>query len=178
MESDIIYKNESFELCEDFIDVGYMAENFEAQDEYNHSVEVRRSHSDHSMTVLVSFPNYIDFKEEILAMDAFLSHLQVAVHCYLIFDSRIPEATVLDNRLKKFQLLFDTEKEFGAMYGTQIVSGSLEDRLTKSLFLVSKDGAIFYLDMPHDLAKPLDLERLQVELNKAYITYTGVGCHG
>jgi peroxiredoxin len=83
----------------------------------------------------------------------------------------------LKNRLEKFKIYFDCEDEFGGMYGTQIVSGTLEGMLTKALFLISKDGAIFYLDMPDDISKPLDLERLQVELNKAYVSYTGVGCH-
>jgi hypothetical protein len=64
------------------------------------------------------------------------------------------------------------------MYGTEIINGNLTNLLTKSLFLISKDGAVFYLDMPQDLDTPLDLERLQIELNKAYTTYTGVGCHG
>lgn len=178
MESNIYYQDETLELCEDFTDVGYMADNFEAMDLYGNPVKIKRSHADHAMTILVSYPNYEAFQAEILALDTFLSHLQVPVHCYLIFDFVIPEATAVANRLKKFILLFDTEQEFGSMYGTQIVSGSLTDRLTKSLFLISKDGAIFYLDMPNDLAKPLNLERLQVELNKAYITYTGVGCHG
>jgi len=79
--------------------------------------------------------------------------------------------------LKKFEILIDSEQEFGGMYGASIEDGSLESKLTKSLFLIGKDGAIFWLEVPEDLSKELDLERLQVELNKAYVTYTGVGCH-
>lgn len=178
MESELTYKNEALTLCDDFTDVGYMADNFEAMDFYGNPIEVKRSHPDRAMTLLVSFPSYNkDFKEEILKLDAFLSHLQVEVYCYLLFDFVIPEATVLQNRLTKFRLLFDSDDEFGSMYGTKIVSGSLEDRLTKSLFLIGKDGAIFYIDMPKELEKPLGLDRLQIELNKAYTSYTGVGCH-
>ena len=68
--------------------------------------------------------------------------------------------------------------EFGPMYGTKIVQGDLENKLAKALFLISKDGAIFYLEFLKNLEENFDLERLRVELNKAYITYTGVGCHG
>jgi hypothetical protein len=64
------------------------------------------------------------------------------------------------------------------MYGTKIVSGSLEDKLTKALFLIGKDGAVYHIDMPENLEKPLNIERVRVEVNKVYQSYTGVGCHG
>ena len=64
------------------------------------------------------------------------------------------------------------------MYGTKIVSGTLENRLTKALFLIGKDGAIYHIDMPENLEKPLDLEKIRLALNKAYHSYTGAGCHG
>ncbi|QFR48825.1 redoxin family protein [Sulfurimonas lithotrophica] len=179
MESNIKYKDESLELCEDFIDVGYMAENIEVVDASGETMEIKRSHPDKSMTLLASFPHDKDeFLDEILKLDELLSNIQVPLNCYYIFDKDYKMQTVLKNRLKKFTVVLDAEDEFGNMYGTKLVSGSLEDKLTKSLFLISKDGAIFYLDMPNDLTKPFDLERLRVELNKAYASYTGVGCHG
>ncbi|QOP40737.1 hypothetical protein [Sulfurimonas marina] len=179
MESSINYKGESLELCEDFIDIGYMAENIEVTDKQGETKEIRRSHPDRSMTLLISFPNASDdFIDEILKIDELLSHIQVPLHCYMIFDKEYKEQTLLKNRLKKFEVVLDTEDEYGNMYGTKLVSGTLAGKLTKSLFLISKDGAIFYLDMPSDLEKPFDLERLRIELNKAYTSYTGVGCHG
>lgn len=177
MDYDLIYRDEKMELCEDFIDVGYMAENIEVTTLEGKALEVKRSHQDSSMTILASFPNCEDFEREILALDTFLSHLQVIVHSYLIFDTKSDTLESLAKKLKTFKALIDSEREFGPMYGTEIASGSLEGKLTKSLFLISKDGAIFYLDMPKDLEKSIDLDRLQIELNKAYITYTGVGCH-
>lgn len=179
MESSILYKGEELELCEDFIDIGYMAENIEVSDKKGDAFEIRRSHPDKSMTILVSFPDATqEFLDEILKIDELLSHIQVPLHCYMIFDKEYENQSVLSNRLKKFELVLDTEEEFGNMYGTKLVSGTLAGKLTKSLFLISKDGAVFYLEMPSDLQKPLDLERLRIELNKAYTSYTGVGCHG
>lgn len=178
MESSLIYKGESFELTEDFIDVGYMAENIEVQTLDGASFEIKRSHTDGDMTLLISFANCDDlFVEELLKIDEFLSHIQVPVFCYVLFSQKFDKLEELSKKLKKFQIMIDTEEEFGNMYGTKIVTGSLTDSLTKSLFLISKDGAIFYLDMPQNLEEHLSLERLQVELNKAYVTYTGVGCH-
>ena len=179
MESKIIYKDEFLELCDDFIDVGYMAENIEVKDMFGECYEIKRSNPDKSMTVFVSFPHDEDgFSLEILKIDELLSKIQVPLNCYMFFDKDYEMQTVLKNRLKKFKVVLDAEDEFGSMYGTKLVSGSLEDKLTKSLFLISKDGAIFYLDMPNDLNNEFDLDRLRVELNKAYTSYTGVGCHG
>lgn len=179
MESKIIYKDESMELCEDFTDVGYMAENIEVRDLSGKTKLIKRSTPEKSMTLLLSFPHAKEeFANEILALDELLSRIQVELKCYLIFDEDSDEKTVLKNRLKKFEMVFDADNEFGSFYGTKLVSGTLEDRLTKALFLISKDGAIFYIDMPNDLSRPLDVDRLRVELNRAYSSYTGVGCHG
>ena len=179
MESKIVYNDEKFSLCEDFTDVGYMAENIEVTDIFGKAFEIQRSDIDRSMTLLVSFPNTKNgFGVEILKMDQFLSNVTVPLNCYMILSKDYEVETVFKNRLKKFKLVVDSEDEFGNMYGTKIISGSLEDKLTKSLFLISKDGAIFYLDMPEDLNNEFDLERLRIELNKAYMSYTGVGCHG
>ena len=179
MESKIIYKDEYLSLCEDFTDVGYMAENIDVQDLAGAKVEIKRSHPDKSMSILVSFPDdKDDFIKEILKIDEFLSDIQVPLNSYMIFDKNIDLQVLVKNRLKKFKIVLDIEDEFGNMYGTKLVSGSLKGKLTKSLFLISKDGAIFYLDMPNDLNKEFDLDRLRIELNKAYVSYTGVGCHG
>ena len=179
MESNIIFKDEKYELCEDFIDIGYMAENFEVTDINGDTKEVKRSHSDGAMSLFISFPDASDnFSKEILRIDQFMSKIQVPIKCYFIFNEKSENTTVLKNRLKKFEMVFDTEDEFGNMYGVKIVSGNMENKLTKAMFLISKDGAVFFLDMPSNIEKEFDLDRLQVELNKAYVTYTGVGCHG
>jgi peroxiredoxin len=179
MESNIIYNGQTNELTDDFIDIGYMAENIEVKDFFGKTKEIKRSDDKGSMTLLVSYPFVQNgFLEEILKLDKFISNIQVDIHCYFIFSNECPEKTALKNRLEKFKIVYDSEDDFGNMYGTKIVSGELEDKLTKSLFLISKDGAVFYLDMPQDLSKPFDIERLRIELNRAYVTYTGVGCHG
>ena len=168
------YKSEKFELCEEFMDIGYMAENFEALKLDGETKEMQRSNPERIMTLLLSFPNSRDFEDEIRKIDAFMSHIQIEINCYMLFASQ--EDCTLDG-LKKFEILIDHEAEFGGMYGATIEDGSLQGKLTKTLFLIGKDGSIFWLEVPEDLSKELDLERLQVELNKAYVTYTGVGCH-
>ncbi len=180
MESKIIYKGESFELCDDFIDVGYMAENIEVKNSKSgETFEIKRSHEDKSMTLLISFPDADNgFSLEILKLDEFMSKIEVPINCYFVFDKKFDEPVMLKNRLKKFEVCSDIEDQFGDMYGTKILSGKLDGKLCKSLFLISKDGAVFYLNMPTNMEDEFDLERLRVELNKAYVSYTGVGCHG
>ncbi len=174
--SEIRYKDEILCLTDEFTDVGYMAENFEALDVNKESITIKRSHTNHAMSVFISLP--IPLIDEIFILDEFLSMVQVEIYCYVVFSHYSDEVASISSKLKTIKPLFDEFNEFGELYGTQIESGSLASELCKSLFLVSKDGAIFYIDMPQDLQTPLDRDRLQIELNKAYLTYTGVGCHG
>jgi peroxiredoxin len=179
MKSTVVYNEESNRLCEDFIDVGYMAEDISVVNYYDKEKVIKRSHSDRAMTVLISFPDLsTEFVKEMLILDIFLNQAEIDLHCYLVMDQKYDGILPLKNRFTKLRIVFDALDEFGPMYGTKIVEGSLQDKLTKALFLISKDGAVFYIDMPEDISTPFDLERLKIELNKAYASYTGVGCHG
>jgi len=179
MESKIKYKDQYFKLVDDFIDIGYMAENIEVTDMQEQMKQIKRSHSDGAMTLLVSFPDTQEvFVKEMLVLDELMSHIEVPIYCYFIVNENSEDIQLISKSLKKFEMVIDSEEEFGNMYGTKIIDGSLEDKLTKALFLISKDGAVFFLQMPEDISMPLDKDRLKVELNKAYVTYTGVGCHG
>lgn len=169
----MIYKNEEFELTDEFIDVGYMAEDVDAEDFEGKKILIKKASPNRMIQIFLSFPNWEDFKEEIIAFDEFMNEAKVEIFTYLIFDKKIEIP-----KLKKLIPAFDVNDDFANMYGTKIVSGSLENKLTKALFLIGKDGAIYHVDMPDDLEKPIDMERIRVELNKVYQSYTGVGCHG
>jgi len=169
----MIYKNEEFELTDEFIDVGYMAEDVDAEDFEGKEILIKKASPNRMIQIFLSFPNWEDFKEEIIAFDEFMNEAKVEIFTYLIFDKKIEIP-----KLKKLIPAFDVNDDFANMYGTKIVSGSLENKLTKALFLIGKDGAIYHVDMPDDLEKPIDMERIRVELNKVYQSYTGVGCHG
>jgi hypothetical protein len=78
---------------------------------------------------------------------------------------------------KKVNFMYDKYKEFGTMYGTLIVSGSLEKELCKSVFIIGKDGAIYYENTLPNLEDDFDFEKLSIELNRAFSSYTGQGCH-
>lgn len=170
----MIYKNEEFILTDEFIDVGYMAEEIEAQDLEGNELILKKASENRMIQIFMSFPSFEEFKNEIIAFDKFMDDASVEIFTYVLFNEKIE----ISHEFKKIVPVFDVNQDFADMYGTKIVSGSLEDKLTKALFIIGKDGAIYHIDMPKDLEKPLDMDRIRVELNKVYQSYTGVGCHG
>lgn len=174
MKSKIIYKNEEMQLTDDFIDIGYMAENFDGIDLNDNKISIKKASPNRNIQIFLSFPNFEDFSEEIINFDEFISNAKIDIFVYVIFNEKLD----LNYQFKKVIPVFDVNEEFASMYGTKIVCGSLENRLTKALFLIGKDGAIYHIDMPSNLDSPLNLERIRAELNKVYQSYTGAGCHG
>lgn len=167
------YKNEEFKLTDEFIDIGYMAEEIEVIDKEDKEILIKKASPNRMIQIFLSFPSFEDFKEEIIAFDDFMDEAKIEISTYLLFN----EKNTLPN-FKKVKPVFDINQDFADMYGTKIISGTLENKLTKALFIIGKDGAIYHIDMPDDLETPLDMERVRVELNKVYQSYTGVGCHG
>ncbi|WP_320035621.1 hypothetical protein ACMC56_00390 [Campylobacterota bacterium DY0563] len=169
----MIYKNEEFKITDEIIDIGYMAEDVDVENIEGQEFTIKKASPDRTIQIFISFPNFEDFKEEIESFDNFMNDSKVEINTYLFFNKEIELP-----KLKRIIPVFDVNDEFGEMYGTKIVSGSMENKLTKALFIIGKDGAIYHIDIPEDLEKPLDMERVRVELNKVYQSYTGVGCHG
>ena len=177
MSHKITYRDEVLYLIDDGIEEGYMAQNISVSTPNTDKFTIQKSSGDLVMTILFSVPN-LEFEDEILQIDSFLSLLQVPIKSYLIFNHPLPKTEELQQRLKTMQIAYDAYDEFGVWYGTKIRDGSLAGLLCKSIFLISKDGAVFYVDMPHDMSDKINLERLRIALNKAFTIYTGVGCHG
>jgi len=178
MSYKVSYKKQEQILVDDFMEVGYMAENIEVVSINKQKILLKKCHKDKSMSLFISFPSAELFLNEIMRIDQFMSDIKVPINCCLLFDEINEASVALEKKLQKFKIYFDDGLEYGNMYGTKIEQGILEGKLTKALFLISKDGAVFYVDMPEVIESSLDMQRLHVELNKAYVAYTGVGCHG
>ncbi|MDD2781807.1 hypothetical protein [Sulfuricurvum sp.] len=71
----------------------------------------------------------------------------------------------------------DNDEEFGDYYGIRLVGDELNREFAKSLFIVSKDGAVFYNEIPKNLDDPFVLERVLPKIAAAQNCYTGKGCH-
>lgn len=72
----------------------------------------------------------------------------------------------------------DYDTQFGDYYGVRLGEGELCGEFTKALFIVSKDGALFYDEIPKDLNEPFSLEKALPKIAAAMNCYTGHGCHG
>lgn len=174
----IEYKSQPNELIDEYMEVGYMAEPVVVSDLEGNTRTIADQKKSQVLQLLASYPALEEFEAEIIEFDKFFDDLKIEMELYLIFSENNPFVKQLAPKLTHFNVVVDTEGEYGNMYGTLYVSGELEAQLTKAIFLIGKDGAIYLDDMPLQLEKSFKLELLVSELNKAYSAYTGVGCHG
>jgi len=76
--------------------------------------------------------------------------------------------------LKEWLAGFDYDEAFGDYYGVRLSN----KELAKSLFIISKDGAVFYHEILNDLNAPFSLDKALLKIAAAQSCYTGKGCHG
>lgn len=73
---------------------------------------------------------------------------------------------------------YDYDKAFGDYYGVRLSGEELSGELAKSIFIISKDGAVFHHEILCDLNEPFNIEKLILKTAAAQSCYTGKGCHG
>lgn len=73
---------------------------------------------------------------------------------------------------------YDYDTQFGDYYGVRLGEGELCGEFTKALFIVSKDGALFYDEIPKELNASFSIEKAISKIAAAMNCYTGHGCHG
>jgi peroxiredoxin len=69
---------------------------------------------------------------------------------------------------------YDVDEAFGDYYGVRLSN----KELAKSLFIISKDGAVFYHEILTDLNEPFSIDKALAKIVAANSCYTGKGCHG
>ena len=69
---------------------------------------------------------------------------------------------------------YDVNEAYGDYYGVRLSN----KELTKSLFIISKDGAVFYHEILADLNAPFSIDKALAKIVAANSCYTGKGCHG
>ncbi len=69
---------------------------------------------------------------------------------------------------------YDYDEAFGDYYGVRLSN----KELAKSLFIISKDGAVFYHEILPDLDAPFSIDKTLAKIVAANSCYTGKGCHG
>lgn len=174
----IAFKSNFNELVDEYMEVGYLCDSVEVENLQGEELIISSQRKDRLLQLLISYPNLKEFSNEIVELDRYFDDLKIEMKNYLIFSSKDDFAQEIAKKLNNFEVVIDRDREFGEIYGTLYVNGELESQLTKSLFLIGKDGALYHEDMPLKLEDNFKFNTLASELNRAYVAYTGVGCHG
>jgi peroxiredoxin len=82
-----------------------------------------------------------------------------------------------DPQLERFRFLIDSDQEFADWYGVKLSGAPLGGELTKALFVISKDGALYYDEIAKNLHDPFNAETALRKIYAAQECYTGKGCH-
>ena len=79
--------------------------------------------------------------------------------------------------LARFEFLIDSDEAFADWYGVRLSGAPLEGEMTKALFIISKDGALYYDEFAKDIDDPFNAETAIRKIYAALECYTGKGCH-
>lgn len=79
--------------------------------------------------------------------------------------------------LSRFEFLIDSDEEFADWYGVRLSGAPLEGEMTKALFIISKDGALYYDEFVKNIDDPFNTETALRKIHAALECYTGKGCH-
>lgn len=69
---------------------------------------------------------------------------------------------------------YDYDEAFGDYYGLRLSN----KELAKTLYIISKDGAVFYHEILNDTNEPFSVDKALAKIVAANSCYTGKGCHG
>lgn len=155
------------------MDIGYASEKITLYDEHNRTHTIAGHNGKTQVIITLPFINKT-VKEELNEIDTFLStEEQCEIECHLV----VANETHADPHLKHMDFLIDKEGEFGDWYGLRLRGDILEGEFTKSLLLISKDGALFYDEYPHDVSSAFNHDTLLRKLAAVQTCHTGKGCH-
>jgi len=155
------------------LDVGYASEKVNLK---NHNDETFTIGGQNGATQLILSVAFID--------DALLAQLE-EINTLLELNALqgITKTLVVANtqhtdpQIQGWQFGIDIDEAFGDYYGIRLAKGELGGEFAKGLFVVSKDGALFYNEIPNDLNNPFSLEKALPKIAAAMNCYTGKGCH-
>lgn len=155
------------------LDVGYASEKVSLK---NHKDETFTIGGQNGFTQLILSTPFIDngFLVQLEEIDTLLSlnALQGISKALVVANSKHTNP-----QMEGWQFGIDTDEEFGDYYGMRIAKGKLGGEFAKGLFIVSKDGALFYNEILNDLNESFSLEKALPKIAAAMNCYTGKGCH-
>ena len=169
----IIYNTSTLSLEDIPLDIGYSSEKVILK---NHDNETFTIGGQNGFTQLLICTPFID-----AALIAQLTEMESLLGLNAL--QGITKALVVANakhtnpQMEGWRFGFDTDEAFGDYYGVRLAKGELGGEFTKALFVISKDGALFYDEILRDLNEPFSLDTALVKIAAAQSCYTGKGCH-
>lgn len=169
----IIYNTSTLTLDDMPLDVGYASERVDLK---NSTGETFRIGGQNGATQLIVTAPFINdhLLEQLREIDILLSlNAMGGITKALVVATDTHPFPSLD----EWQCGFDYDEAFGDYYGIRFSQGELAGEFAKALFIVSKDGAMFYNEIQSDLNGPFTLEKALPKIAAAMNCYTGKGCH-
>lgn len=169
----IIY-NTSTLLLEDMpLGVGYASQKVTLKDINGQPLVIGGQNGHTQLIITAPFINN-DLLAQIKEIDELL-----ALNALIISKSLVVATKEHNNpQLSKWNYGYDYDTQFGDYYGIRLGEGELCGEFAKALFVVSKDGALFYDEIPKDLNAFFSAEKAIAKIAAAINCYTGHGCHG
>lgn len=169
----IIHNTSTLYLEDMPLDIGYASEKVTLK---NHSNETFSIGGQNGFTQLILSAPFIDneFLAQLEEIDTLLS-----LNALQGISKALVVASVqhTNPQMEGWQFGIDTDEAFGDYYGMRIAKGELGGEFAKGLFIVSKDGALFYNEILNDLNESFSVEKALPKIAAAMNCYTGKGCH-
>lgn len=169
----IRYNTSTVQLEDMPLDIGYASERVELQNSLNESFSIG---GQNGATQLIITTPFID--EELLIQ---LHDINVLLDLNALGEISKTLVVATDKHhfpdFGEWRFGIDKAQAFGDYYGIRLSPGELGGEFAKALFVVSKDGALFYHEILSDLNAPFDIEKALVKIAAAHNCYTGKGCH-
>jgi thiol peroxidase len=166
----IVYNTSTLTLEDMPLDVGYASEKVDIKNSKGETFKIGGQNG--ATQLLISLP----FIDETLLTQLKDFNTLLSVNAL----GGISKALVVANNkhelpaLEEWLIGYDYDEAFGDYYGIRLSN----KELAKSLFIISKDGAVFYHEILSDLSEPFSIDKALAKIVAANSCYTGKGCHG
>lgn len=166
----INYNTSTLSLEDMPLDIGYASEKVDLK---NHAGEVFKLGGQNGGTQLLISAPFID--ESLLQQ---LSELDTLLSLNAL--GGITKGLIVANnqhnmpKLDEWLVGYDYDEAYGDYYGVRLSN----KELAKTLFIISKDGALFYHEILDDLNGVFSIDKAIAKIVAANSCYTGKGCHG
>lgn len=168
----ITYNTSTLFLEDMPLGIGYASQSVTLKDMHDQPFVIGGQNGHTQLILCAPFIND-DLMTQIHELDALLALNALVISKTLVVATKQPH----DLHLTDWRYGFDYDTQFGDYYGVRLAKGELSGAFTKALFVISKDGAVFYDEIPKNLNTPFSLEKALPKIAAAMHCYTGHGCH-